>query len=292
MIAIGLCIDRAYLIPGLVTLVSFAECHPPAVVGDIAIRLLSTDITPTEAQTFHSVVRRLGFGSFQYKRISLSGSVPIVHGDYISSATYLRFAFDQTFVDRPYLLYMDSDVLVTGDMTAPFNTLYPGAIGAVRDEINHTVGIGPALPGLVAKYPEYNGQPYFNAGILWFAASELSAASAGSMRAIRRRREHIHFNDQDALNIWFLESDSRVELSSQFNRFELGRFLEHSDWLTGVVRVARHDSEAHLLHFVGPDKPWLRKCPSVAGVKSYSRVLRRARATICRTRDATMELPT
>ena len=102
MIAVGLCVDRYYVIPALVTLVSFAESHDSATRRNISVRLLSTDIVPSEVHTFESIVRKLGFRSFLYHRAALPSDVKVVHGDYISRATYLRFAFEQTFVREPY----------------------------------------------------------------------------------------------------------------------------------------------------------------------------------------------
>jgi lipopolysaccharide biosynthesis glycosyltransferase len=292
MIAIGLCADRAYLVPALVTLVSLADSQETAIRRNMSVRLLSPDITPCEAQTFEAIVRRLGFRSFRYRKVVLPTNLSIVHGTYISSATYLRFAFDENFVGEPYLLYLDADILIVGDMTIPFNTLRPNTIGAARDEINHTVGSGPALPGLVDEHPEHFSKPYFNAGALWLpTAGVLEATTSGAKRAMRRRK-HIHFNDQDALNLWLLDSGSCEGVPPRFNRFELGRLTERSDWIKKVVRAPRSDPGTSALHFIGPDKPWLRRCPGVPGVRLYSRSLAATRTMISRARDATMDLQT
>lgn len=291
MIAIGLCVDRSYFVPAFVTLVSLADSHDTATVRNMSVRLLSPDITRAEAGTFEAVVRRLGFRSFRCRRILPPNDLVIVNGDYISTATYLRFAFDEIFVGEPYLLYLDADILITGDMMAPFNCLRASSVGVVRDQILHTVGTEPALPGFARKYPEYRDEPYFNAGALWLPTSGLTGLNIGAVRAAIDGREHIHFNDQDALNMWLLNSHSCVPVPARFNRFELGRFQEEGDWIRSVVHVQRNPS-ASGLHFVGPDKPWLRRCPGTANVRLYSRALRAARRLIRSARDITMDLVT
>lgn len=258
----------------------------------MSIRVLSPDMNPSEACTFDAVVRKLGFRSFRYKRIVPHSDLVIVNGDYISTATYLRFAFEEAFVGGPYLLYLDADILITGDVTEPFNNLQFDTMGVVRDEILHTVGTGPALPGLIPKHPEYCNERYFNAGALWLPSRTLSATNRGAMKAALVRREHIHFNDQDALNMWLLDSRSYTELPGRFNRFEIGRFLEQSDWISSVVRGVCQRADTRALHFVGPDKPWLRKCPGTPNVRLYLRTLRATRGWISRVRDSTMDVLT
>jgi lipopolysaccharide biosynthesis glycosyltransferase len=292
VIAIGLCVDRSYFVPALVTLVSLADSHDTATLRNMSVRILSPDITHGEAGTFETVVRRLGFRSFCCRRIVPPSDLVIVNGDYISTATYLRFAFEEAFVGEPYLLYLDADILVTGDMTAPFNGLRKDAVGAVRDQLLHTVGTEPALPGLVSKYPDYRDEPYFNAGALWLPTTGLRTINEGARRAAIDGHEHIYFNDQDALNMWFLNSHSCAGVPVRFNQFELGRFLEESDWITSVVRAVRHDVGTSALHFVGPDKPWLRKCPGTESVRLYSRALRVTRGLISRARDGTLDVVT
>lgn len=70
---------------------------------------------------------------------------------YITVTTYLRFEFTPDFVRRPYLVYVDTDVLVHGDPTTPLHTLRPGEVGAVRDEFNPSTSGCSALPGVVDR---------------------------------------------------------------------------------------------------------------------------------------------
>jgi lipopolysaccharide biosynthesis glycosyltransferase len=119
----------------------------------------------------------------------------------------------------------------------------------------------------------------------------LEAMRHGTACAAERGRAHIHFNDQDVLNLWLATSGQGVRLPSRYNRFELGRFFEEGDWMGELVAGARHDGAVHALHFIGPDKPWQRRCPATPGVRLYARSLRAARALLSRVRDAAVDVP-
>lgn len=220
--------------------------------------------------------RRLGFPSFDLEWRKPPPSAAIVEGaSYITTTTYLRFQLTPRFIGRPQLVYLDADVLVLGDISAPFEGL-DGRVGAVRDEFNYTVGECPALPGLVDRWPKLRGRAYFNAGALWLSSHTMPTVRAGVAEVMARGRRYIHFNDQDALNMWLLTTSRAMQVDEHLNRFELGRFLEKGDWVRRVVRRDPRSSDGTLLHFVGPMKPWQRSCPTTEGVRIYGTYLRDA----------------
>lgn len=104
-------------------------------------------------------------------------------------------------------------------------------VGLVRDQMHPTVGLGRGLPGFANDFPAHRDCPYFNAGAFWTETSFLGSLSAGALGAIRTGRRYIHFNDQDALNLWLIQEGGSAELPSRFNRLELDRTYEKSDWL-------------------------------------------------------------
>jgi lipopolysaccharide biosynthesis glycosyltransferase len=206
---------------------------------------------------------------------NLTRGAAIVEGaSYITTTTYLRFQLTPRFIGRPYLVYLDADVLVLGDISAPFTRLDGGRVGAVRDEFNYTVGECPALPGLVDRWPTLRGQPYFNAGALWLPSHLMPAIRVGVADVMARGRQYIHFNDQDALNMWLLATSLATPVDERLNRFELDRFLEKGDWVRRVVRRDPRSSDGTVLHFVGPMKPWQSSCPATEGVRIYGSYLR------------------
>ncbi len=289
MIGIGLCVDSQYLAPALVTLASLADSHGVVATRQTTVYLLSPDINRSEADTVRSVVARLGYRRCLLRRLPIP-QYPIVHSSYISRTTYLRFCFDGGFVSEPFLLYIDADILVVGDILAPFDKLHRAKVAVVRDEFNHTIGVGPALPRLTDDRPEFRGRPYFNAGILWTSLGVLPSLNRGAHAALSQR-QYIYFNDQDALNLWLHTTGAFSEVDGQFNRFELDRFRETSDWVDRVIRPTRNRDSAAALHFIGPLKPWLRTCPQTPAVRLYGVVMRATQRLIARTRDASLAFP-
>ncbi|MFI6056008.1 glycosyltransferase family 8 protein [Streptomyces violascens] len=268
MYAIGMCVDEGYLLPSLVTLTSVADGMALRARQDVAVRVLSLDLSRQHAEIMAAVVKRCGFGSFDIQRRAPSASSVMADSAYITVTTYLRFQFTPQFADRPHLVYVDADVLVTGDLAGPLHELPNGRIGAVRDEFNPAVGTSRALPGLVERWPHLYGRPYFNAGMLWMPTAVLGRLRDGVEAALVRGRRHILHNDQDALNLWLLSSGTVHPVAAELNRFEIGRFLERGDWVRHVVHRPLN-ADATVLHFVGGHKPWQASCPVTESVRDY-----------------------
>ncbi|MFI2432094.1 glycosyltransferase family 8 protein [Streptomyces sp. NPDC018693] len=276
MYAFGLCIDQRYLVPGLATIAGLADSLTSAARRNAAVRVLTLDLTPAQALLLSDLAKRTGFGSFDIRRCSPLRTCRMADASYITVTTYLRFEFTPGFVGRPYLIYLDADVLVRGDITEPLNSLAPDETGAVRDEFNPAVGECPALPGADDRWPHLRGRPYFNAGVLWIHIDHMATIRRGVKYALVHARRHILHNDQDALNLWLLRSGQVRPVAAGFNRFETSRFLERGNWVRRVVtRPLGPDPAAALVHFVGPEKPWQAECPATEDVIEYRRYLSR-----------------
>src|ERR1700739_587745 len=170
MYAIGLCFGQSYLLPGVVTIMSAAYSIPAGDRKSIAIRIITHDLTRPHADAIAAVSRTLGFGDFDVKGRRLDEQYENCRTKelaHITATTYLRFDFDSDFVHRPYLVYLDCDLLVLDDISSPFDCLGASQLGVVRDEFSPTVGECAALPGFVDHFPCYHGSHYFNAGALW-----------------------------------------------------------------------------------------------------------------------------
>ncbi|MEV8070849.1 glycosyltransferase [Streptomyces sp. NPDC085995] len=283
MYAFGICIDRHYLTPGLATITSLADSLNPHARKAAALRFLSFDLGACQVRLLADLAKRVGFGSFALARRSPLRSARMADASYITVTTYLRFEFTPEFVRRPYLIYVDADVLARGDLTAPLNALREGEVGAVHDEFNPSVGGCPALPGAAERWPHLKGRPYYNAGLLWAHTADLPHIRHGVEQALVRHRRHILHNDQDALNLWLLRTGRVRPVGADYNRFEVDRYLERGDWVRRVLtRPLRSDPAARLVHFVGPEKPWQARCPATDDVREYraslARTLRHVRA--------------
>ncbi|WP_375488566.1 glycosyltransferase [uncultured Mycobacterium sp.] len=281
MYAIGLCFDEDYLLPGLVTIMSVAHSTSASDRKSIAIRIITHDLTKPHADAVAAFSKALGFGSFDVKWRRLDERYEkcrTMELAYITTTTFLRFEFSSDFVQRPHLVYLDSDLLVLDDISSPFESVGASQLGVVRDEFSPTVGESAALPGFVDQFPSHYGRPYFNAGAIWLSTSLMPTvknAVVGVLGGSKSR--YIYYNEQDAMNIWLLERGAVKQLPGHLNRFEIGRFLEYTDWPRGVVPEIDGPRHTSVLHFMGEFKPWLKRCPTTPGVRLYRLQLGEAR---------------
>lgn len=293
MIAYGFCIDENYLLPALVAVGSLADALQPAERRQAAVRVLTLDLTRQHAATLADVVRRAGFGSLRLSWATPPHSAVMADTDYISVTSYLRFAFTPAFVDRPYLIYVDSDTLILDDLAAPLSHLREGQLGLCLDEFNPHIGYrGQALPGLTDDRPELRGLPYYNAGMWLTTTSTLNTIRTGVRSALQTGKRYIFHNDQDALNLWAAEGTALVtKVDARYNRFELARFLERSDWPRRYTSRPPYATDTALLHFVGSAKPWLANCPATSDVRLYRAALARTLRTIDRFGEHSINAP-
>jgi lipopolysaccharide biosynthesis glycosyltransferase len=112
----------------------------------------------------------------------------------------------------------------------------------------------------------------------------LNRMSRSVTRIMARAGRHIHFNDQDALNLWALHTGAVVAAPQGFNRFELDRFED------GAQSRPR-EADPVVLHFVSPDKPWQPACPGTDGVRLYRGHLGQAARLVRRAGDPSAGVP-
>jgi lipopolysaccharide biosynthesis glycosyltransferase len=293
MYTVGLCFDSACALPAMVTLGSLATATVPRERARVDVCLLTSGIGNVWARLLCEVVRKLGFASCSLEQVGPMPALPLVHGDYITSATYLRLAFPARRLRSPLFMYLDSDILVLDDPAPAFNFIdTTRTVGLVRDEMHPTVGVSHGLPGFAKDFPEHRDNPYFNAGAFWTDAGSLRRLGAGALRALRSGRRYIRFNDQDALNLWLIAEGGSAEIPSRFNRLELDRSRENSDWLRRRLGPPRSIGDAATLHFVGPAKPWFSRCPQVDAVRLYRSHLRPVEALLRRVGATSLSAPT
>ncbi len=291
MFAFGFCVDEQYLLPTLVAMESLAATLPPAARREAAVRVLTLDLTRQHVATMADLAARIGFGSFDLAWVRPMRQALLVDDDYITVTAYLRFQFTPEFVGRPYLIYVDADTLAVDDITPPLHTLGKHRLGLVADEFIPAVGRGLALPGLTADQPDLAGRPYYNSGMWWAPVELLATVRAGVGRVLTTQRRYIFHNDQDALNLWLLNSDAAHPVPRRFNTYELARFLDRSNWTRRYTTRTPHPADLALLHFVGREKPWLPTCPPTEHTRLYRAHLTATMRTLGRLGDLTLDAP-
>jgi Glycosyl transferase family 8 len=213
-----------------------ARLHPER---DFDICLCSTEAQPP-------VPPGLAHHGFRLCRVETEGAFAGLRLDPgRTDVVYLRLALPAAFAGQyRRLLYLDADVFVQGgDFSALLGVdLGAHVLGAVRDNIQwRTSGRRPEQ----FRRLGYAAAPYFNAGVLLIDVAAFN--DAGLMQRCvalgRTHRDQMIRHDQNLLN-GTLRGDW-AELSPVWN------------WqYTWASRLFEAMADAHVVHFIGPKKPW------------------------------------
>lgn len=158
----------------------------------------------------------------------------------LSESAYYRIFFAKHLVNVGGVkraIYLDSDLLVTGDIGEMFNLNLRGkALAARREILRPEVELAAAMHGI-------NDEEYFNSGVLVFDAShpEIDACLDRTIKAVYTAE--LLFHDQCALNIGFFGKVSF--LKTRFNYFLPPSTVEVVD-----------SHNADIVHFLDRPKPW------------------------------------
>lgn len=162
-----------------------------------------------------------------------------------SVMTYARLALPQ-MVEEERIFYVDADLLVQADWEALWRTQLPegAVVAAAPDIVTKTLG-GESLP--VEKFCLDPAAPYLQAGLLLIDLVEWrrQGVSEKVIAYLRENPDHARHWDQSALNVVLYRrwQPLPIEWNTPAWWADLGR---------EGCRI-----DAPVLHFVGPNKPWL-----------------------------------
>jgi lipopolysaccharide biosynthesis glycosyltransferase len=176
------------------------------------------------------------------------GALKVCH--HFKPATYLRLLMGQLLpANVTRVLYMDSDILVTGPLSELWETSLGGAaIAAVIDCVvddDHRVRERIGLT---------QGEHYFNAGVMLVDLRLWRDADWGgrALAFVRAEPDRITYVDQCALN--FVAAGRFKALPRKWN-YQSSHVVRTADG--SLAPECEHDlSTAHVIHFTGKIKPW------------------------------------
>jgi lipopolysaccharide biosynthesis glycosyltransferase len=199
--------------------------------------------------------------------LSLDSYAHFFVSSHISLESYLRiFAADVLGKEIGKVLYLDCDLVVTGDLMELWNTdIDAYALAAAPDLYG---GFRRAALGIPAN------RTYVNAGVLLLnlARWRRDQLSESLIRFIEARAGSLTFHDQDAVNAVLQDSilllDRRWNVQAQM--FRLRRHVFPSAY-AAIRDACRRPA---IVHYAGPEKPW-RFRVSVAKRRLYFQYLRK-----------------
>jgi lipopolysaccharide biosynthesis glycosyltransferase len=266
---IALAFDAAFARYGMVTITSIAE-HGIPTDGSVTWWLQpGADIPPAALDTVVRWAEKSGPVNLLHVPAELDAlprSSWKVMSSRISTAAYYRFLLPDMIpptVER--LLWLDSDLIVTGDLTGLWETDLRGTtMGAVIDRTCPRISGGGGVPGYDPdKYKIPFFGDYFNSGVLLMDQERCRAADL-SGRCLAYVRDHapkLRFAVQDAMNL--AVDGEWLRLDQRWNDFDF-RAYQDADPAERDPRV---------LHFAGPKKPWQDAFPDGEVKTLYRRYL-------------------
>jgi len=165
------------------------------------IHVLTTDLSPYN----RAAIRRCVKSPATVEFVDVSEQVKtIAHRlhlrDYYTRATYYRFFIANLFPQYDKALYLDCDIVVTGDVAQLYNTeLGDNLVGAIQEEVMNTVDVFGTYVEAVMDIPR---QAYFNAGVLVMNLKEFRRINIEKefLKLLEKRKFEVT-QDQDYLNV-------------------------------------------------------------------------------------------
>ncbi len=160
--------------------------------------------------------------------------------DYYSKTTYYRFFIAEMFSEYDKAIYIDSDTVVTGDISELYNTeIGDNYLGACHEQAMLQVDAFGTYAERVVGVSRYN---FFNAGVLLINCEQFRSHFVLD-KFVRYLREYnfVVTQDEDYLNL--ICKDHVYWLDGR--------------WNTEVFGEIPHDvREAKIIHYIMTNKPW------------------------------------
>ena len=179
---------------------------------------------------------------------------PLVHdGDHVSIATYYRlFAGELLPKSLSRVLYLDGDIIVTGDLSQLWETDLTGkAVAAVADAVWEQ-----ERPKSL-HYPEEAG--YFNAGVLMMNLDYWRAKGVGRqcLDFLENHHDILMFHDQDVLNAVLWDKKICLPLKYNYQVTLLFDYCFDEEQIKARKKELETSGNPFVIHFCRTLKPWM-----------------------------------
>ena len=231
MINVAFCIDdnfAPYLAVSVASLIKNTDSHVAVnVIGNLsdevkqALSMLRSDKAEITFVSYDEGITR--------------GELSERYQGRLNGITFVRYALAEILSQLDKVIYLDADILVTGDIKALWEqSLGSNTVGVVED---HSL-MSQNRPETIELF----SQTYFNAGVMLIDLVRWRENDTfRHLTRVHRSKKEWEYNDQDVLNK-VLDGQAQY-LNSKFNSQTYT--LMHTDVESPVV-----------VHFTGQEKPW------------------------------------
>lgn len=255
MIPIVFGIDKSYILQVFTVIHSILKNTK----SEIHFIMLSKDKIEEYTDEFVEILSK-SFGNFtlDIRRVQEEAfdNVQIYH-KHLSMSSYFRLLIPELVKEYDKCIYLDSDILVNGDIQELFNTDIDGYyLAGVQDchlsfGRNYFVGINEYV-----KTNMPSVEKYINAGVLVMNLKKLRDDNMTAEFLIQAKREN-RYEDQDVINLCCYGAIKTLPTKYNMYQHYTGDAVEYP--LSGISASSelgtRRDGPA-ILHFISRYKPW------------------------------------
>lgn len=234
------------------------------------ILILNTDITKASKDEINAEV--VGEDGVEIHFIDVSKESSLVYcevDNYISIATtYRLLLLSDMFSEYEKILYLDSDIIVEGDISELYCCqMCNMPIAAVEEtgfrQMSHSkkaVFINGSLPYNVDNYRTdalkmQHPESYFNAGVVLFDLKKCREIISFEDVVTILRSKNYFYKDQDILNILFDGQVCLLDYSWNYQN-NVDSFLNKKPELYGPMYSDVKREFPNIIHYVSSYKPW------------------------------------
>ena len=271
--------DDGYVPMVTTTIHSMLANANPELFYDIVV--LTSNISGEHSAEMCRFFSRYPNASVRFEDVTrrVAGFALTTNNEHITNETYYRFLVQDLLPDYDKVLYLDSDLIVLGDVAELFATELADELVAAVSDIDFVsqcnVGAGERADYAREVLGMADPYAYFQAGVL--------VLNTRAMRKLHTTREWLElasrgdliYNDQDVLNA---ECEGRVRfLDMRWN--VVHNCNDRVNWLfNAFAPVASIDAynaaraDAQIVHYAGFEKPWnVASCDLAPAYWRYAR---------------------
>lgn len=245
--------DANYVVPTYVAISSLIRHLDKDMINNIDIYILcSTSINDEHKEYFSKLHKNIYFENVYLENLNLSNEL-----DYISIVTYYRILIPEKLKQYDKCLYLDSDILVTGDI-APL----------IQMDIGNNFILGcknyfskEYLTKFYKNRCEECGidslDTYVNAGVLLINIKELRNTNIVDMMLKDVGKNTYTYNDQDIINKYCYGKIGLISVRYNF----MVQYLKRMDIISDVLKEDLYEivKEPVIIHYSTKKKPWKHK---------------------------------
>ncbi|WP_028264005.1 DUF4422 domain-containing protein [Atopobium fossor] len=272
--------DNTY-VPMLSTTMYSMLCNAtPSNFYDIVV--LERNIDGARREAIQNMVANFGNASVRFYNVSrmIRGYDLSTNNEHISLETYYRFLVQEILSFYDKVLYLDSDLIVRGDVSELFDTELGTNLLAAAHDVDYLGNLnmndGSRMKYTVEELGLVDPYAYFQAGVL-----VLNTAQMRKLHTVREWMEIVSeadfiYDDQDILNV---ECQGRVT----YLPYDWNVMHDCGGRVASIFRFAPNDTfdaynasraNPKIIHYAGWEKPWVNtQCDYSTEYWRYARAM-------------------